>query len=145
VPAGVRVAAPIHFYAWLGESGSAQLPRLLVVAEEGSAVSLVEEYGSPDHGDLALSGPVTEIWVGPGATVDHVTLQGHGQGVFHLATQRARVDRDATFRSFVVSVGAKVSRLEVQAVFAGAGARGELLGLLAGDRRQHLDHHTLQW
>ena len=52
---------------------------------------------------------------------------------------QARVDRDATLRHIVVSIGGGVVRVNPNVALAGAGSRGEMYGLAYSDSGQHLE------
>ena len=52
------------------------------------------------------------------------------------------LDRDAQVRTVFSSFGGGVTKADLGAVLRGEGARSELLGLVVGEKRQHLDHHT---
>ncbi len=143
VPAGVRVTLPLQSLTYLDADGAAVFPHTVVVAEESAEVTLIERFVSPSLSN-ALSNAVTEIFVGPNAKVRHVSLQDWGEGVTHLAVQRAHLDRDAELRSLAVSFGAALSRTEVEAILAGPGGYSELLGVYFGDGEQHFDFRSLQ-
>jgi Fe-S cluster assembly protein SufD len=144
VPAGVRVEAPFHFYSWTSEAGTAVLPRLVVVLEEGASARLIEEYAGPAQPDYTLCAPVTEIYLAAGAVLEHTVLQNQGANVFHIALQRAWLGRGARFHTLQVALGAEVGRTDLQVILAEPGARADLLGLSLGEKRQHLDFHTQQ-
>jgi Fe-S cluster assembly protein SufD len=91
-----------------------------------------------------LSDAIVEIYVGSGAHVRHVALQEYGDGVQHLAVQRARIGRDATLKTLGVAFGGTLSRAEIEAVLAEDGASSEMLGVYFGDGEQHIDHRSIQ-
>src|SRR5690606_4785422 len=84
VPAGVVVERPIHVHV-ASEAGSepvATHPRVLIVADENSQVSVIESYGGPE-GQTYLTNTVMEAAVGAGAIVHHVKVQRESQKAFH--------------------------------------------------------------
>lgn len=143
VPAGVAVEAPLHAFAWPAGPQVGIFPRVLLVAEPGSEVTLVDELLSPES-DAGLASAGAEVFIGPGARVRYVNLQGWGRGRWHFATQRAALDRDAYFQSLLVGLGARFHRIELNADLRGDGAEVDLLGLVFGDGRQYFDHQTRQ-
>ncbi|HEV8621661.1 MAG TPA: SufD family Fe-S cluster assembly protein, partial [Actinomycetota bacterium] len=143
VPHGVEIAVPIQTVTWIDEDGSAVFPRTLLVTEEGAEVTLIDRYVSPDLG-RALSDAVVEIYAGPNSRVGYVVLQEWGDGVTHLAVQRARVARDARLRWLGVALGGSLARAEVESLLAEDGGSSEMLGLYFGDEDQHIDHRSLQ-
>lgn len=143
VPAGVSVGLPLQALTYLDAEGAAVFPHTLIVAEEGSEVTFLDRYLSPDLA-RAFSDAVTEIHAGPGARVRYISLQDWGEGVTHLSVQRTFLDRDATLGSLSVAFGASLSRTEVESVLGGPGGSSEMLGVYFTDGTQHFDHRSLQ-
>src|SRR5919199_4951519 len=65
VPRGVDVEVPIQSYHWLDVDGSI-MPRTLVVVEEGSSVTYIDEYASASDEEPAFSHGAVELYVGQG-------------------------------------------------------------------------------
>jgi Fe-S cluster assembly protein SufD len=143
VPAGVEIEAPLQTLTYLDADGAAIFPRTLLVAEEGAEVTFIDRWVSPDL-QRALSDAVVEIYAEANAKVRYVGLQDYGQGVTHLAVQRAVVGPDAQLRSLGVAFGASLARTEVETLLEGDGGSSEMLGLYFGDGDQHIDHRSLQ-
>jgi Fe-S cluster assembly protein SufD len=143
VPRGVVVELPLQVFTYLDTDGTAVFPHLLVIADELAEVTIIDRVASPRLSN-ALSNAVTEIHAGAGARVRYVSLQDWGEGVNHLAVQRAGLGRDAELRSLAVSFGASLSRTEVEAVLAEPGGHSEMLGVYFTDGSQHFDHRSLQ-
>jgi Fe-S cluster assembly protein SufD len=144
VPRGVRIERPIRIVRWVGEAGRAYFPRTLVVAGEGSHVSVVEHYVSPDFDKPVFACGVVELAAAAAADVQYVALQQWGRGVRHLSTQRTVAARDANLDTLVVNLGATVARVDLAAALRGPGARSDMLGLYFGQEDQHFDHVTRQ-
>jgi Fe-S cluster assembly protein SufD len=144
VSRGVAVGEPIHLLYVSAPDGepTVSYPRTLVVAEEGSRVTLVESYVGPGAG-VYLTNAVTEIAAGEGAIVDHVKLQRESDGAFHVGLLQARLGRDTGFTSHVLTLGGGLVRNDTNAVLEGEGASAVLNGLYVTDGRQHVDNHTL--
>lgn len=121
--------------------GQDLLPRVLVVAEESSSITVVEDHR--DGGDRAVVNGVTEIIAGPNSDVHHVLVQRWEDGTVGHLTQRAIIERDGRFLGATAGFGGDVAKLDLGGILAGAGARSELVGVTLPDRRQHLDHHTV--
>jgi Fe-S cluster assembly protein SufD len=143
VPAGATVELPLQAVTYLDADGAAVFPHTVVVVEEDAEVTLIERFVSPDLTD-ALSNAVTEIHAGPNARVRYVSLQDWGDGVRHVAVQRAQLDRDAQVRTLTVSFGGLLSRTEVESVLAAPGGYSEMLGVYFADGDQHFDFRSLQ-
>ena len=144
VPRDTQVTFPLRTVTAGARGGRAQLPHLLIVAEEGSSVVVVDEQLSARGNGAALELPVTEVIVGPGARVRHVAVQESGPRARSLAITRARVARDGEFRSHLISLGGQVSKTLVETSLTEPGARSTVHGLGFGYRNQEFDHFTLQ-
>jgi Fe-S cluster assembly protein SufD len=138
---GAASADPIQMLFVATQAGVAAHPRVLVIAEAGADVHLLERYESLVDGVYCTNG-VTEIAVGAGARVRHVRVQRESGAAFHIATNAVRLERDAAYAAVSVSLGARISRYNLNVVQAGEGATVELDGLaLIGDR-QLADTHS---
>ena len=107
VPADVAIELPLQTLTYLDAEGAAVFPHTLLIAERGAEVTFIDRYTSPDLG-RAFSDAVVEIVVGDGAHVRYASIQEWGTGMTHLSVQRARVGRDADFRSLSVGFGASL-------------------------------------
>jgi Fe-S cluster assembly protein SufD len=143
VPRGVRVEQPIRVLRRLADGG-ASFPRTLIVLEEGSHVSVVEEFTSPDLDAPAFACAAAEVIAGPAASIQYVALQRWGRNVYHLATQRTIAGRDADVDTLVVNLGGSLARVDLAASLEGPGARSDMLALYFGRGDQHFDHNTRQ-
>ncbi|HEX2187745.1 MAG TPA: Fe-S cluster assembly protein SufD [Longimicrobiaceae bacterium] len=144
VPRNVRVEAPFRAYRWISEGGSSVFPRVLVVAEEGAELSVVDEAASPDFDRQTLALGTVEVFAEEGARVNYVAVQRWGRGVVNLSTERVMAGRDARVTSLGVALGAELSRSDVRCRLLRPGSHVDLLGVYIADGAQHFDHETLQ-
>jgi Fe-S cluster assembly protein SufD len=144
VPRGVVVERPVNVLM-IGKPGSdatdtvAFFPRTLIVAEESSQLSLVEQYVSVGEGAY-LSVPVTEVVVGANAVVDHYKLERESLDAYQLATLAVRQDRDSNFSSHSISWGGAIVRNDVHAILDGEGCESTLNGLYMVEHEQLVDN-----
>jgi Fe-S cluster assembly protein SufD len=144
VPRGVRMEVPVRVTRWVSEAGRALFSRTLILAEEGSRVSFVDEVLSPDFPEQTFVSSGVEVFARKAAQVQFVSLQRMGRGAFHLSQQRTLADSDSTLDTLNVSLGASVARIDLNAELRGAGANSDMLGLYFGEDDQHFDHNTRQ-
>jgi Fe-S cluster assembly protein SufD len=104
-------------------------------------VTVVEDYVGLQDGASCVNA-VTEIAVGPNAHVRHVRRQREGPASFHIATCAVRLERDASYRSVAVAVGARISRYNLNVLQAGEGTSCQLDGLALIRDRQLADTHS---
>jgi Fe-S cluster assembly protein SufD len=138
VPAGVELEHPIRLRVM---AGPLTLPRVLVVAGEGSSFEIIEGHvgGGPIGGKVL---GVTEILVGRDANVRYGLVQRWDPGIVGHLTARARVAGGARFQLSLASFGGDVFKADVGAFLAGEGAEVETVGVAMGGDQQHFDHHT---
>jgi Fe-S cluster assembly protein SufD len=141
VPRGAASDKPLTI-SYEAAAGALVAPRTIVVAEEASSLTLVQRFAGGAGPALAV--PVVEIYAGQASNVNHLVVQDWPQDAWHLGISRAVVGRDATLRSLVATLGARLSRSLTEAVLDGQGAHAELLGVYFGDHDQHIDNRTLQ-
>lgn len=143
VPAGVEIEAPIQclFLAAPGDGPSVSYPRVLVIAERGARVTVVETYaGISDRAYLTCA--VTELVAHEGAQITSCRIQRESDLAYHMAVTQSHQERDASVRSCTIAVGSALSRHDVGAVLGGPGGYLIMNGLSVLHGRQHVDHHT---
>ena len=144
VPPGVELDLPVRVTRWLSGGGTACFTRTLIIADRTSRVSYVDEIVSDDMDEQSLSSSVVEVVARDGAQVQYVALQRLGRGVFYQSQQRTLAGRDSTLDTLNVSLGASVTRVDLDARLTGPGANSDMLGLYFGAADQHFDHNTSQ-
>jgi Fe-S cluster assembly protein SufD len=144
VPRGLTVTQPIELLTQINEPGVGVFPHDLVIVEEGAEVALLERFGSEELSEQSLSDCAMEVIVGQAARVFVATTQEFGEKVWHFQAQKAAVGKDVSFKSTLLTLGARFSRTEATAVMRGEGASVDMLGLYLAHRGQHFDFRTLQ-
>ncbi len=140
IPRGA-VTGTIHLlFLSSGEEGRATLsfPRNLFVADENSQTTIVETYAGEGP---YFTAPVTELFAGPGAVIDHYKVQRESLGALHMATFQVQGERACRPSSHSISIGGALVRNDVNAVLDGEGIDCILNGLYFGDGRQVVDNH----
>lgn len=138
VPAGVDLEHPIRLRI---VAGPLTVPRVLVVAGEGSSFEIIEGHVGGDRAGAKVLG-VTEIFVGRDANVRYGLVQRWESGVVGHLTARARVAAGARFQLSLASFGGSTFKADVGAILEGEGAEVETAGVAMGGDQQHFDHHT---
>jgi len=132
----------VHVLFVSSQADTAHLPRVLIDVAPGAEVTVIEDHVS--LGDAAvLSNAVTEIAVAPTARVRHVRLQRLNTASYSVGHTAVQVAKDASYLSQTVTLGARLSRYDLEVVQQGEGAHATLDGLALIDGRQHADTHTV--
>ncbi|MBI2839266.1 MAG: Fe-S cluster assembly protein SufD [Acidobacteria bacterium] len=143
VPDAVAIESPVHLlYVATGGTGAHMVhPRNLIVARENSAVTVVESFVRISDG-VCFTNPVTEIVMGPHASVEHYKLQDESPDAYHVGSIHSRQGRDSVYTSICVSLGAALSRHNIVSTLDGKGAECTLNGLFTATGTRHVDVHT---
>jgi Fe-S cluster assembly protein SufD len=143
VPKGVELDDPLYVRV-VGDDTGATFWRLLVVAEEGSRFSLIEEYTSPSAEAAGYSNGAVELFVEQGAKFEYVSLQNLAKETWHFATHRATVGKDAELDWVAGGFGSRRGKVRIHNDLAGQGATSRVTGAYFADGTQHLDYDTFQ-
>lgn len=141
---GVKLDRPLEIRLQSGAypHASAWYPRVLIVAGEHSAVTVLELHLSSGQ-EMYLSNSVSEISVGESANVQHYKLVREGSKAYHLAMTTAEVGAGASYDNFVFIQGGKLVRNQIRTVLGGNLARCTINGAYTLNGHQHCDTHTL--
>lgn len=144
VAKGVVLECPIAvlYVSTEHESPAVNHPRNLIVAEENSHATVVEDYVSLGGGQ-ALCNTVTELVAGDHSVVSHYMIEREHTGAFNVSTLRIQQGRTADVSSHSVLLGGALVRNNVHPVLAGEGGECLINGLFIGNGRQHLDNYML--
>lgn len=116
-------------------------PRCLVVAELGSKLTLIEDYVTLNE-SVYFTNPVTEIWVGENAEVNHTRIQRDSAEAFHIGKTAVSQARNSRYTCNAVSLGAKLSRHNLEIHHTGEQTETTLSGLTIISGEQLADTHS---
>lgn len=146
VPRGKTIEQPIHLLREAGLAESSQYPRLLVVTEDNTELTLVDEYGggSPNRDEgISQSHGAVEIFGGKHSRIRYVVLQRQGAGAHTYLAHRARIEEGATMLTIPLAFGATLAKHNYGVILHGRHSESTMRGLGFGSRHQHYDYHTL--
>ncbi|MEE9267070.1 MAG: Fe-S cluster assembly protein SufD [Gammaproteobacteria bacterium] len=132
---------PIHLLFIATREEVVAHPRILVIAEAGSQMAVVESYTSLFDG-CYFTNALTEIVLMEEARVDHYKLQEESIKAFHVATLQIHQGRNSRFVSHSFSFGGQLVRNDINVLLDADGAGCTLNGLFMASGRQHVDYHT---
>jgi Fe-S cluster assembly protein SufD len=140
----VVVETPIHllFVSMSGESATISQPRVLVVAESNSQVTLIEEYIPSSSEQVYFNNSVTEIWVNENAQVNHNRIVTEGDVAFHIGKTAVTQARYSRYSCNAVTVGGKISRHNLEILQTGEQTETTLNGLTVIADNQLGDTHS---
>ncbi len=136
---GIVAPSVIAIDLHAGSDGVASFPNVVIAAEEHADVSVVVHLRSRPDAD-ALIVPQFSIAVGDGARVLLTVVQNVGYGVRSIASLRAEIGDDATFRFGEVGLGGRLARLHLDIGLEGRGSSANVVGAYFGEQSQILDY-----
>lgn len=150
VPRSTVVEQPIYLL-YISVPGSKPLmdhPRNLIVVEENSQATIVEDYvslnGMSGTTDVtAFSNAVTELVAGESAVVSHYMIVRESEQTFNVSTLRIQQARSSNVSTHSLLLGGSLIRNNVHPVLAGEGAECLINGLFMANGRQHMDNYML--
>ena len=141
VPRNTSVDKPVHLLFIATQKEAASHPRCLLIAESGSAVTVVEDYVSLQE-EAYVTNAVTEIVLADNAQVNHIRVQRDSTEAFHIASCAVSLAHASRYRSVSVALGARISRYDLNALLAAEGVECTVDGLALITGRQLADTHT---
>ncbi len=110
-------------------------PRCLVVTEKNSSLTVVEEYASLGF-KSNLCNAVTEVWLSENAQVNHTRIQRESHAALHIGKTVVSQARSSRYTCNAVSIGAKLSRHNLEIYQTGEQIETTLNGLtmIAGEQ-----------
>ncbi|HXD30268.1 MAG TPA: Fe-S cluster assembly protein SufD [Pyrinomonadaceae bacterium] len=144
IPKGVSVATPLHllFVTHSDSVETATFPRVLIVAEENTQATVIESYVATGE-QAYFTNAVIEVVLKDGARLEHYRVQDESEGAFHIATMEADLARSSRFDTTSISLGAKLSRHNINVIMNDEGAECAVDGLYIMADDQHTDTHSV--
>jgi Fe-S cluster assembly protein SufD len=144
IPANKKVSKPIliHHYHEATHADVKSHARLLVVAQPGSEVTLVEQFhssGSYPH----FSNNVAEVVVRQNGRVNYYTLQDDAGQRYHVGLTQFHQERASRVNCFTFTLNGKLIRNNTQVVLTGEGCESHLYGLYLLQGQTLADNHTV--
>lgn len=135
---------PIHIlFIATGDQSLVIQPRVLVVADRSSQLTVVEEYL---HASLPSScqfiNAVTEVFVAENAQVHHVYIQDQDLQAFHISKTAVSQAPDSQYHGHAINLGSQLSRHNWEVFQGGKQTTTTLNGLAMIGETQVADTHS---
>ncbi len=149
VPKNVVVEKPIHLvYLTASSEQIISQARCLIVAQSGSELTLVEEYGNPEFLEnkatesVYFNNAVSEIWLEDNASIHHTRVVREAAGAFHIGKTAVTQARYSRYSCNAISLGGKLSRHNLEILQTGEQTETTLNGLTVISKQQLADTHS---
>ena len=137
VPAGHISEEPIRIDTVLAEKH--RVENIVIFAEQGSEVRVIEHLSSAAYTDSATRSAVTSIIAAPHAKVTHISVQNFGENVTDFSMKHARVANDATVNWVECIFGSDFAQSRVTTQLDGVGASSRVMAMWFGSGKQKFD------
>jgi Fe-S cluster assembly protein SufD len=146
VPRNSVVDDPIHVINVAAPGDAAKYPllfnpRMLIVAEQCAAVTIVEDYTCLDDTQTYFNNCVTEVVLGDNADVTHYFLERDSRASFNISHLQVTQGRDSRFSSHSVLLGGAIVRNNIVPELNGEGCWSQLNGVYVIGGEQAVDNH----
>lgn len=145
IPKGAQIESPLHlvFISDARQSQTISSPRVLIIAERASAATVIESYVGARDDSVYFTNAVVEIMLEDGARLNHYKVQRESAEAFHIATTQASLARNSSFNSTAITLGARLSRHNINVTLDEEGAECWVDGLYLVSTGQHADTHSV--
>jgi len=143
IPKNVKLAKPLRLRGAHTGGHAGFFPHTLVVAEEGSEATLVDELHSAGAAP-GLTAGVAELILGPNARLNYISFQNLNLASGAALRQSTVLANDARLYTLGVVTGGAWSTSFIGTRLEGGGGNVDLLGLALADGDQLVEIRTLQ-
>ena len=143
IPKGVVIEDPIVISQSAVGAGTSVFPHTLVIAEENSAVTVVELFSSEDE-EVQFACGANDLYGGHGSKLTYIAAQAWSKKALSFQFNSTVVRRDARVQSLNVHLGAKQARHESLSQMQAPGGISEMLAVTVARDGQEFDQRTLQ-
>ena len=142
LPAGAVLSNPLLITNWQSNANQASYLRHLVIAEEGSSASIIEDYLG-DAQTCYFTNTITEIYLAAHAKLTHYKIQRESKLAFHMGQLAVQQAKASQFDSHSFSIGGKLVRSDMMIGLHEPNAQCRMNGIYTPAEGQHIDHHTV--
>jgi Fe-S cluster assembly protein SufD len=142
LPAGIVLQEPLLFSHWQAKPLQAIYIRHLIIAEEGSSASIIEDYQGKAS-TCYFTNTITEIYTAADAKITHYKMQCESKSAYHVGQVSVKQAKNSGFDSHLLSVGGKLVRNDITIRLFEPKAHCLMNGLYLPNDGQHMDQHTL--
>ncbi len=144
VPRNVELSVPLYSLIAITHAGVADFSHTLVIMEENSSATLLEETTSGNEDGAGLHVGAVELLLAADARLRYVQLQNWNKKTWHFAHQAGRVERNGSLQWTVGGLGSRLAHVHQTVDLDGPGAEAEVNGVTFATDRQVISYYTQQ-
>ncbi|WP_059051754.1 Fe-S cluster assembly protein SufD [Paenibacillus senegalimassiliensis] len=142
VPKNVVIDTPLQSIFLLDEADSVFAPHVLIVAEENSQVTYVDNYISVNLSESIVHNGASEVYIKQGAKVQFASVHHLGEQATDLTYRRAVVENDGSIEWIVGEMNGGDSASETLSILKGNGSTSDAKVIAVGSGSQRLNYTT---
>lgn len=142
VPRGMIIDTPIHVLTCLSEDEYSAISRNVIVVEQDSKASIVQELYSPKSDAQQAYIELLSTKVKANAHLDITTLQMMDQHAVNFSTRRTDMEQDSRVNWYSGLFGSMLSRYKIDYFLNGTGASANDSEVIFGNNDQSFDIQT---
>ena len=143
IPKNLIIEEPIHLLSCLSEDGISTVSRNLIVAEDNTKATIVQELYSPKIKTQQAYLELLNTSIGSNSNLDLTTLQMMEQNSVNFSTRRTDVAQDAKINWYLGLFGTILSRFRIDYHLNGTGASVNDSEVVFGNNEQSFDLNTV--
>ncbi|MGG1551820.1 Fe-S cluster assembly protein SufD [Paenibacillus ferrarius] len=142
VPKNVVIEAPLQALFIADDAEATFAPHILIVAEQFSSVSFVENFVSALGGAPLVQNGVVEVFTKPGARVSYSSVHSMEESVTDLTYRRAILEDDSSIAWVVGELNYGNSMSDTTSILRGKGSDSDAKVICVGTQEQKLNLTT---
>lgn len=139
VPRNLVLEKPIHVISSLSLDQSSTISRNIVIGDENSKASIVQEIYAPKSAKQQAYLEVLDVTASPNSNLELVTLQAMDENAVNFSSRAARIAQDAQMNWYLGLFGSHLSRYKVDNYLNGTGANAHDTEVVFGNNNQSFD------
>ena len=143
IPKNLIIEEPIHILSCLSEDGISTVSRNLIVAEDNTKATIVQELYSPKIQTQQAYLELLNTSVGSNSNLDLTSLQMMEQNSVNFSTRRTDVSQDAKINWYLGLFGTMLSRYRIDYHLNGTGSSVNDSEVVFGNNEQSFDLNTI--
>ncbi|MFB5630069.1 MAG: Fe-S cluster assembly protein SufD [Nitrosopumilaceae archaeon] len=139
VPKNMILEKPIHLVSSLSIDGASTISRNVIVTEESSKASIVQELYAPKNSHQQAYLELLNVSVGQNSQLDGTTLQVMDNSAVNFSTRKCNIAQDGKINWYLGLFGAMLSRYRIDYYLNGTGANANDSEVVFGNDNQSFD------
>lgn len=139
MPKNISLDRPVHIISSLALDKTSTISRNIIIAEENSKASIVQEVYAPASERQQAYLEVLDVTSHPSSNVELITLQAMDENAVNFSSRSARISKDAAMNWYLGLFGSHLSRYKVDNHLDGTGATAHDTEVVFGNKNQSFD------